>query len=124
MPVEKSRRVGNCARGSALSPDYPGAVVVHSGGRATYSDGFVRFILELYDEWEGSPESFCRQVEVPYSTFRVWCNKDKGQAYGDHQDRPISYMPIRQVQIFDALSMISQHGKGVSGTFSNTKHSV
>jgi transposase InsO family protein len=74
--------------------NYPGAVVVHSGGRATYSDGFIRFILELYDEWEGSPQWFCRQVEVPYSTLRVWCNKDKGQAYGDHQDRPIPYRPI------------------------------
>jgi len=72
----------------------PGAVVVHSGGRATYSNGFIRFILDLHDAWEGSPEWFCRQVEVPYSTFRVWCNKDKGQAYAEHQDRPIPYMPI------------------------------
>ena len=72
----------------------PGAVVAHSGGRATYSNGFIRFILDLHDEWEGSPEWFCRQVEVPYSTFRVWCNKDKGQAYAEHRDRPIPYMPI------------------------------
>ena len=74
--------------------NYPGAVVVHSGGRATYSNAFIRFILDLHDEWEGSPEWFCRQVEVPYSTFRVWCNKDKGQAYAEHRDRPIPYMPI------------------------------
>ncbi len=74
--------------------NYPGAVVVHSGGRATYSNGFIRLILELHDQWEGSPEWFCRQVEVPYSTFRVWCNKDKGQADAEHQNRAIAYMPI------------------------------
>jgi len=80
--------------------NHPGAVVVHSSGRATYSDGFIRFILDLHDEWEGSPEWFCRQVEVPYSTLRVWCNKDKGQAYGEHQDRPIPYMPISASEDF------------------------
>ena len=73
---------------------YPGAVVVNSSGRASYSNGFIRLILELHDEWEGSPEWFCRQVEVPYSTFRVWCNKDKGQADGEHQNRAIPDMPI------------------------------
>jgi len=78
----------------------PGAVVVHSGGRATYSNGFIRFILDLYDEWEGSPEWFCKQVEVPYSTFRVWCSKEKGQAYAEHQDRPIPYMPISASEDF------------------------
>ena len=79
---------------------YPGAVVVHSGGRATYSNGFIRFILELHDQWEGSPEWFCRQVEVPYSTFRVWCNKDKGQANAEHQDRAIADMPISPSEDF------------------------
>jgi len=74
--------------------NYPGAMVVNSSGRVTYSDGFTRFILDLHDQWEGSPEWFCRQVEVPYSTFRVWCNKDKRQAYTEHQDRQIPYMPI------------------------------
>ena len=74
--------------------NYPGAVVINSSGRATYSAGFIRFILELHDAWEGSPEWFCRQVEVPYSTFRVWCNKDKGQVDAEHQDRAIAYMPI------------------------------
>jgi len=80
--------------------NHPGAVVIHSSGRATYSDGFIRFVLDLHDEWEGSPEWFCRQVEVPYSTLRVWCNKDKGQAYGEHQDRPIPYMPISASEDF------------------------
>jgi hypothetical protein len=73
---------------------YPGAMVVNRSGRVTYSDGFTRFILDLHDQWQGSPEWFCRQVEVPYSTFRVWCNKDKSQAHTEHQDRQIAYMPI------------------------------
>ncbi len=80
--------------------NHPGAVVIHSGGRATYSDGFIRFILDLHDEWQGSPEWFCRQVEVPYSTIRAWCIKDKKQAYAEHQDRPISYMPISASEDF------------------------
>jgi len=80
--------------------NYPGAVVVHSGGRATYSNGFIRFILELHDQWEGSPEWFCRQVEVPYSTFRVWCNKDKGQTDVEHQNRAIPDMPISPSEDF------------------------
>jgi len=29
---------------------HPGAVVVHKNGYTTYSDGFIRFILDLHDE--------------------------------------------------------------------------
>ncbi|MCP4195693.1 MAG: hypothetical protein GY762_00955, partial [Proteobacteria bacterium] len=74
--------------------------MVNSSGRATYSNGFIRFILELHDEWQGSPEWFCRQVQVPYSTFRVWCNKDKGLADAEHQDRTIPDMPISPSEDF------------------------
>lgn len=71
----------------------PGAVVLHGSGRATYSNGFIRFILDLLDEWEGSPEMFCRQVEVPYSTLRVWIKKDVNQPFTWQENRPTPSVP-------------------------------
>ena len=58
--------------------DHPGALVLHAGGRATYSDGFIRFILDSRDMWEGSSERFCEQVDVPYQTLRSWSKKGSG----------------------------------------------
>lgn len=72
----------------------PGAVVLHSSGRATYSNGFIRFILDLLDEWEGASERFCQQVEIPYSTLRVWIKKDVSQPFARQANRPISHIPV------------------------------
>lgn len=68
---------------------HPDALVLHTSGRATYSDGFIRFILDLHDELEGSHELFCEQVEIPYQTFRSWIKRDLLQPYEEH--RPRSY---------------------------------
>ncbi|MEA3469182.1 MAG: hypothetical protein U9R57_13295 [Thermodesulfobacteriota bacterium] len=68
--------------------DHPGAMVIKKSGRASYSDGFVRFILDLLDEWPGSLNCFCRQVAVPYATLREWCKKDENQPYVKQPDRP------------------------------------
>ncbi len=73
--------------------EYPGAVVLHDSGRATYSNGFIRFTLELLDEHEGSPEKFCQQIEVPYSTLRVWIKKDVNQPFVRQLDRPVPDIP-------------------------------
>ena len=64
--------------------DHPGALVLHAGGHATYSDGFIRFILDLHDTREGSSEQFCEQVEIPYQTLRSWGKRDRGQPYEVH----------------------------------------
>lgn len=68
--------------------DSPGSMVIQKSGRASYSDGFIRFVLDLLDEWQGSFDCFCRQVEVPYATLRDWCKKDENQAYVKRLDRP------------------------------------
>ena len=67
---------------------HPGAVVVHDGGRTTYSSGFSRFILDLHDAWDGPTELFCSQVEVPCQTLRGWLIKDQEQPYEEHRLRP------------------------------------
>ena len=74
--------------------DNPGAVVLHSGGRATYSHGFIRFILDLRDEWEGSTEAFCTQTEIPYSTLRVWINKDVNQPFAQHSKKSVPCVSV------------------------------
>jgi len=74
--------------------EHPGAVVLHMSGRATYSNGFVRYILDLLDEWEGAPERFCRQAELPYSTLRVWIKKDVSQPFAQQENRPIPCIPV------------------------------
>lgn len=68
--------------------DHPGAAVLHTGGHTTYSEGFMRFILDLYDTWACSIEWFCEQAEVPYQTLRSWRKKDLDQPYREHQPRP------------------------------------
>jgi hypothetical protein len=65
--------------------EHPGAVVKHESGQATYSDGFKRYILDLADEWQASPEHFCLQVEVPYPTFRGWQKRDRNTRYQERQ---------------------------------------
>lgn len=54
---------------------HPGALVLHASGRATYSDGFIRFVLDLLDQWEGSLEQFAQQVDVPLQTLNYWKKK-------------------------------------------------
>ncbi|MEA3362817.1 MAG: hypothetical protein U9Q61_06050 [Thermodesulfobacteriota bacterium] len=74
--------------------EHPGAVVFHGSGRATYSNGFIRFILDLLDEWEGSPERFCQQAEIPYSTLRVWIKKDEVQPFSRQSNKPTPCIPV------------------------------
>ncbi|MCF6267620.1 MAG: hypothetical protein L3J57_13905 [Desulfuromusa sp.] len=74
--------------------EFPGAVVPHGSGRTTYSDGFVRFILDLLDEWEGSPEKFCKHAEIPYSTLRVWIKKDENQPFVWQSNKPTPCIPV------------------------------
>ena len=64
-----------------------GSLTEHIGGHTTYSDSFVRLILDLSDTWEGSQEWFCEQVEVPYQTFRSWLKKDQVRPYEEHKAR-------------------------------------
>jgi hypothetical protein len=66
--------------------EHPGAVVMHACGQATYSDGFKRYILDLSDQWDGSPEHFCLQVEVPYPTFRTWQQRDRSERYQERRE--------------------------------------
>lgn len=67
---------------------HPGALVLHERGYTTYSDGFIRFILDLSDEWEGFLERFCEDAEIPYQTFRFWQKKERLQPYAPHPARP------------------------------------
>jgi hypothetical protein len=72
---------------------HPGALVEHAaGGSTTYSDGFVRFILDLSDQWQACLEQFCQQVQIPYQTVRGWRRKDQQQSYKPHCSRP--YQPV------------------------------
>lgn len=54
----------------------PGIVVPHCGGKVSYSNGFKRYVLDHFDQWEGCQEEFCRQVEVPLQTFMTWKKAD------------------------------------------------
>ncbi len=75
--------------------NHPGALVLHAKGRFTYSDGFIRFILDLLDEWEGPLERFCEHVEVPSQTLRHWSKRDRQQPYKTHQARLYSTVSDR-----------------------------
>ena len=81
----------------------PGAMVVHSSGRTTYSDGFIRFILDLRDECKCSLEWFCRQVEVPYPTLRNWCKKDEKKSYAEHHNQHIHFLPVTASEDFRCI---------------------
>ena len=69
--------------------DNPGAFVRHPGGRAGYSPGFRRTILDLFDDWTGSQERFCALAEVPYPTLETWKTRDANQAYEPASPRPV-----------------------------------
>lgn len=67
--------------------DHPGALVAHTN-RTTYSDSYIRFILDLIDEWEGCREQFCEQVDVPYQTLCSWIKRDQAQPFVKQPIRP------------------------------------
>ncbi len=73
--------------------DHPSAMILHVTGRTTYSNGFIRFILDLLDQWEGSLEQYYEQVEVPQQTLRGWIKRDHAKAYEAHQSEPCSSIP-------------------------------
>jgi hypothetical protein len=56
--------------------EHPGAVVIHASGRATYSDAFKRFILDVSDNFGGRDEDFCRAAKLPWSTLMTWRQLD------------------------------------------------
>lgn len=72
--------------------DHPGALVSHAGGHATYSDGFVRFTLDLRDGWQGSEEEFCRWTAIPCQTLRGWSRRDREQPYRQRAPLPLPPM--------------------------------
>ncbi len=83
LPVTAGALAGRELREQVLRYrlEHPAAMVRYAGGNLRYSDGFKRFILDLGDPWESDLESFCRWVEVPYSTLREWQRRDRKQAY-------------------------------------------
>lgn len=72
--------------------DHPGALVLHAGGRATYSAGFIRFILDASDEWGNFLDQFCEHAEIPYQTFSCWRKKDLVLPYAPHRAK--SYVSV------------------------------
>lgn len=70
--------------------EHPGALVPHAGGHATYSDGFIRFVLDLHDDWQGTDEGFCVWAEIPCQTLRGWIGRDGDQPY---RERPSLALP-------------------------------
>ena len=80
--------------------DHPGAVVTHESGYTTYSDGCIRFLLDLLEEWQGSIEGFCQEAEVPYQTLRSWGKKDQSTPYTRHHDRQCPDMPATASEDF------------------------
>jgi hypothetical protein len=59
--------------------DHPGCVGDGGKGRATYSAGFRRFVLEVLDRLSPVPalEWFANAVEVPLDTLRDWFDADR-----------------------------------------------
>ena len=73
--------------------EHPGAVIKHASGRISYSDGFVRFILNAFDDWQGSVEAFCSEVEVSYQSFHTWQLRDEHEPYKFSEPREIPDIP-------------------------------
>jgi len=74
--------------------NHPGALIVHAAGNyTTYGDGFIRFILDLSDQWEDGLERFCEQAQIPYQTVRCWREKDRRQPYKPRQARQYLSVP-------------------------------
>ena len=71
---------------------HPGAMVAHTGGSTSYSDGFRRFILNLADTWEGALESFCQWAEMPYPTLMSWQGRDRAQPYTPQAVRAVAQL--------------------------------
>lgn len=71
--------------------DHPSALISHKE-YTTYSNGFIRFILDLADQWEDSLELFCQHAHLPYQTVRSWRKKDLDQPYRPHSIR--QYLPV------------------------------
>jgi hypothetical protein len=61
--------------------EHPGAYVVNPGGKISYSDSFIRLILDLFDTWRGKQEEFCGLIQVPVSTLRSWQEQDTTEPY-------------------------------------------
>lgn len=80
--------------------DYPGAAVTHESSYTTYSDAYIRFLLDLLEEWQGSVERFCQEVEVPYQTLRSWGRRDQANPYMGHHNRPYPDMPTTASEDF------------------------
>jgi len=68
---------------------HPGAVIPHTGGHTSYSDGFRRFILDLSDTWSGDLESFCQWAEIPVQTLMSWHKRDRAQPYTPQPARAV-----------------------------------
>ncbi len=93
--------------------DNPGAFVRHPGGRAGYSPGFRRTILDLFDDWTGSQERFCALAEVPYPTLETWKTRDANQAYEPASPRPV---PEFGPEASDVARMIIEDYAGWQGS--------
>ncbi|MDP2646452.1 MAG: hypothetical protein Q8P24_16050 [Desulfobacterales bacterium] len=62
--------------------NHPGALIVHTTSNyTTYGDSFIRFILDLSDQWQEGLERFCEHAQIPYQTVRFWREKDRRQPY-------------------------------------------
>src|ERR1035438_1764934 len=86
---------------------HPSALVEHFSGHSTHSDGFVRFILDLYDTCVGSLEWFCIQTEVPCQTVRSWVKRDQVQPYQEHQ--PQQHSPLSGRESDDVIQIIKDY---------------
>ncbi len=73
--------------------EHPGAMVVHSSGNASYSDGFRRFVLDRLDTWEGALEAFCQWAEIPYPTLISWQRCDRREPYRPPPPRALPPLP-------------------------------
>ncbi len=86
---------------------HPSALVEHTSGHSTYSDGFIRFILDLHDTCEGSVEWFCIQAEIPCQTVRSWIRADQVKPYQGHQPR--QHSPLSGRESDDVIDIIKDY---------------
>jgi len=101
--------------------NHPGALVFHERGYTTYSDGFIRFILDLSDEWEGFFEQFCEHAEIPCQTFRCWQKKDRMQPYAPYRAKP--YISVSGANE-DARQIVDDYSKWEGGIRDFFKYEV
>lgn len=100
LPVTVESPAGYILREQVLRYrlEHPGAMVCHSGGGTSYSDGFRRFLLDLSESWEGDMESFCQWVEIPYPTLMSWQRQDRIQTYTPQPARAVPELPPSATQ--------------------------